>query len=77
MKVQLCLVFCTLCREEICLKATIHVKSKNNYQARNPKAKMVMMWILQKLLRQLQYSCVLRIEVVTLRIVGGCFGNNR
>ena len=46
-------------------------------QARTPKAKIVMMWILQKLLRQLQYSSILCIQVVTLRIVGGYFGNNR
>ena len=39
----------TACREEICLKATIHAKFKNIYQARKPKAKTVMMWILQKL----------------------------
>ena len=61
-------------REEICLKATIHAKFKNIYQARKPKAKTVMMWILQKLLRQLQYSSILRIQVVTLRIIGGCLG---
>jgi len=35
-----------------------------------------MMWILQKLLRQLQYSSILHIQVVTLRIIGGCFGND-
>ena len=46
-------------------------------QARTPKAKIVMMWILQKLLRQLQYSGILHIQVVTLRIIGGYFGDNR
>ena len=56
------------------MKATIHAKFKNIYQVRKPKAKMVMMWILQKLLRHLQYSSILRIQVVTLRIIGGCLG---
>ena len=42
----------TTCREGIRLKAIVHVKFKNIYQARTPKAKMVMMWILQNLLRQ-------------------------
>ena len=67
MKLQLCLLFCTTRREETHLKATIHVKFKNiNFTRRAmPKAKTVMMWILQ-----LQY-------VVTVRILGGCFGNNR
>ena len=46
-------------------------------QARTLKAKIVMMWILQKLLRQLQYSSILCIQVVTLRIIGGNFGDNR
>ena len=78
MKVKLCLLFCTTCREKICLKVTEgHAKFKNIYQARKPKAKTVIMWILQKLLRQLQYSSILCIQVVTLRIIGGCFGNNR
>ena len=38
---------------------TVHVMFKNIYQARNtvtPKAKTVVTWISQKLLRQLQYS---------------------
>jgi len=64
MKVQLCLLFCTTCREEIRMKATIHVKLKNiNFTRRGtPKAKTIMMWIWQ-----LQY-------VVTLRILHGCLG---
>ena len=68
---------CTTCREEICLKATVHAKFKNIYQARKPKPKTVRMWILRKLLRQLQHGSILRIQVVIMRIIGGCFGNNR
>ena len=66
MKVQLCLLFCTTCREEIPLKATVNV---NIYHLSHD--------VDSEALRQLQYSSIFCIQVVTLRIIGDCFGNNR
>ena len=62
-----------MCREEIRLKATINVKFKNIYQARNTLNKNGHSVDIAEALGQLQYSSI---QVVTLRIIGGCFGNN-